>query len=361
MRQRVRAWAIPATVGVLAGLLAGCARMTPPSPAADLSGASAQPTPATSDAPAQPAGNGAITIAFGGDSNVEGSAGSVLSRGMGKTGEVLKSADIALVNLETAVADNRSGLVGQPKQFTFVAPSSFLDLLARTGVDAVSVANNHGLDFGRLGLTRTLAARKDSRPPMIGIGADDTEAWRPWETTVKGRKVVVFAASDVLDAGFDWAAGSGRSGMALTKTDQEYARLRDAVRGARNRGPDDAVVVFLHAGVERVVCPTPRQKQLANDLSADGADIVAMSHAHVMQPSAIVGRTAVLYGLGNFIFSSGNPVSARSGVVSVTLSQGQPPQIQLHPATIQGGVPVLDTGSAVAPARARWENLGKTC
>ncbi len=192
MKQRVRGWAIPATVGVLAGLLAGCAGATSPN-AATPSGAGAKPTQTTSDAPAQPASDGAITIAFGGDSNVEGSAGSVLSRGMGKTGEVLKAADVALVNLETAVADNRSGLVGQPKQFTFLAPSAFLDLLARTGVDAVSVANNHGLDFGRLGLTRTLAARKDSRPPMIGIGADDTEAWRPWETTVKGRKVVVEA------------------------------------------------------------------------------------------------------------------------------------------------------------------------
>ncbi|HYO86004.1 MAG TPA: CapA family protein [Dermatophilaceae bacterium] len=348
-------------------LSAGCAgtgggtRSQPPSSPASSTTPTVVPSAVPSEAGATSGQSGPVTLAFGGDANAEGSAGSVLRRGMGATGEVLRSADIALVNLETAIAQSRSGLVGQPKQFTFLAPPSYLDMLARTGVDAVSVANNHGLDFGRNGLDKTLAARSPDRPTMIGIGADDTEAWKPWTTTVRGRRVVVFAASDVLDAGFDWAAGPGRSGMALTKTEAQYERVRSAVRQARQEGPGDGVVVFLHAGVERVVCPTDRQRQLARDLSADGADVVAMSHAHVMQPATVLGNTAVIYGLGNFVFASQRAESARTGVVTVRLEQGRPPVIDMHSATIRSGVPVLDSGAALGSATRRWEGLMGRC
>ena len=76
---------------------------------------------------------------------------------------MLKGADVAFLNLETVLADSRTGLAPQPKTYTFLAPTRLLDVLHRSGVDAVTVANNHGLDYGRAGLTRTLAARGAGR------------------------------------------------------------------------------------------------------------------------------------------------------------------------------------------------------
>ena len=76
-------------------------------------------------------------------------------------------------------------------------------------------------------------------------------------------------------------------------------------------------MVYLHAGVERRVCPTSRQQQLARDLAADGATVVAMSHAHVLQPFTTIGSTAVAYGLGNFVFAARSPGTSTTGVLDL--------------------------------------------
>lgn len=343
-----------ALVVVLVGVRALLGSPEPAAPTVSSAEPAYPPLPQAS--PGQP-----VVLAIAGDSNAEGSAGRVLSAGLGAMSEPLSSADVALVNLETALADNRTGLVRQPKQFAFLAPSRYLDMLAAAGVDAVSVANNHGLDYGRDGLTRTLAARSATRPALIGVGEDDQAAWRAWQTRTATRRVLVFAATDVLDDGFDWAAAPGRSGMAVVKTEQQLDRLRQAVRKARVDGPEDVVVVFLHAGVERVTCPTDRQRRLATVLANDGVDLVAMSHAHVMQPATVIGRTAVLYGLGNFVFASHRPQTARTGVVTVRVGGSGAPELQLHPATIRSGIPVPDAPASAAAAVDRWRALAAQC
>lgn len=322
-------------------------------------GSADEPTTAT---PAATPGGG-LTIALAGDSNAEGQAGRFVAEGLGGLGRVLGGADVAIVNLETAIAADRAGLRPQPKTFTFLTDGRYLDALTKQGVDAVTAANNHGLDYGREGLARTLQARSDARPTIVGIGGDDAEAWRPWTTTVRGRQVVLFGASDVLDDGFDWAAGPGRPGMALVKSDADLTRMVDAVRGARAAGPGDVIVVYLHAGVERQTCPTDRQHRLARDLAAAGADVVAMSHAHVLGPATRVGRTAVAYGLGNFIFASRREEQRRTGVLllSVPPVGGGAPAAQWRPGRIDGGLPRALSGAEAEAATRRWVGLAAQC
>jgi poly-gamma-glutamate capsule biosynthesis protein CapA/YwtB (metallophosphatase superfamily) len=308
-----------------------------------------------------PASAATITVALAGDSNVEGAAGRVLEQDLGPVGQVLARANVAIVNSETILADDRSGLQPQPKAYTFLAPTRFLDVLGNAGIDAVTVANNHGMDFGRKGLERTLAARTKSRPYMVGAGETMNEAFAPWRATVKGRNILLFGATDVMDGGLDWPATPDRSGIASIKSDEGFALLRKEVRDARRAGPSDVIIVYLHAGVERVVCPTGRQEEVAKDLAADGATVVAMSHAHVLQPYTTIGDTAVAYGLGNFIFGAHSPVSSRTGVLVLTIAASGPPRAEWHPATIQRGLPVLDNGTAAERSLASWQNLEKGC
>jgi len=276
-------------------------------------------------------------------------------------GRILAGADVAIVNSETILTDVRSDLQPQQKEFRFLAPTRFLDVLGRDGVDAVTLANNHGMDFGRKGLERTLAARSKDRPFMVGAGANMSEAFAPWRSTVKGRGVLLFGATDVLDAGFDWAATPDRSGIASIKTDTGYALLRKEIRDARQASPTAVIIVYLHAGVERNVCPTSRQQMVAHDLASDGATVVAMSHAHVLQPYTTIGDTAVAYGLGNFIFEAHGPGSSRTGVLVLTIAAGGPPVAAWHPATIQSGLPVLDSLSASVGSIASWKHLDRGC
>jgi poly-gamma-glutamate capsule biosynthesis protein CapA/YwtB (metallophosphatase superfamily) len=316
------------------------ARGTSPS---TTSSASASPAPATTRS-----GGGSAVLAFAGDVHFEGSSAAALSGRLGSAFGVLRSADFAMLNLETAITDRGTP---QPKEFTFRAPARAVTVLRQAGIDAVSVANNHGMDYGRVGLADTLAAARSAGMPLLGAGQDDTAAWTPLRRDVNGVRVSVVAATDVLDdfAVTSWVAGPGTPGLASAK---DTDRLLAAVRTERANA--DVVVVFLHWGQERIVCPTARQQQLARLLAEVGADVVVGSHAHVVQPGGSAGKTVVKYGMGNFQFYASGGPGSNSGVFTVTVNRGGATGSEWHPATIVGGVPVLLTGQA-AHARAAAE------
>ena len=256
-------------------------------------------------------GGGSATLAFAGDVHFEGSSAAALSGRLGSAFSVLRSADFAMLNLETAITERGTP---QPKEFTFRAPARAVTVLRQAGVDAVSVANNHGMDYGRVGLADTLAAARSAGMPLLGAGQDDTAAWTPLRREVNGVRISVLSATDVLDdfAVTSWAAGPARPELASAK---DTARLLADVRA--ERATADVVVVFLHWGQERIVCPTARQQQLARMLADAGADIVVGSHAHVVQPRGSAGKTLVRYGLGNFQFYASGGPGANSGVLTV--------------------------------------------
>ena len=264
---------------------------------------------------------------------------------------MIGSADAGFVNLETAITDR--GTPG-PKRYTFRAPARALGNLRRAGVDAANLANNHGLDYGQVGLADTLAASRAQGLPLIGVGRDESTALTPWRGTLNGIRVAVFGATDVLDsyAVGTWPATATRAGLASAK---DEAPLLAAVRAERARS--DVVVVFLHWGVERVVCPTDRQQQLAGDLAGAGASLVVGSHAHVVQPEREVDGVPVFYGLGNFHFYASGGSGAVSGVATATIGPQGVVSTGWRPARISGGAPQLLTGSAATAATRTFEGL----
>jgi poly-gamma-glutamate synthesis protein (capsule biosynthesis protein) len=270
----------------------------------------------------------------------EGPAGGALAGRVGTAFSVLRGADLAMVNLETAVTDRGTA---QPKEFTFRAPAAAFGMLKRSGIDVVTVANNHGMDYGRVGLQDTLASARRYGMPLLGAGTDVDAAFTPLRREVGGVRVSIVAATDVLDdfAQRTWVAGPGVPGLASAK---DPARLLAAVRAERARA--DVVVVFLHWGVERTVCPTGRQRDLAQQLSQAGADIVVGSHAHVVQPAGAVGHTLVRYGLGNFQFYANGGLGSQSGVLTVDVTRAGVDGSTWHPVTIDNGAPDLLTGGA---------------
>lgn len=359
---------MPALAVLAAAVLAACAGApaaqddptrapagrTAPAVAPPSAGGGAHPT---SGRP----GPSAITLAFAGDTQAHGVAGRVNEHGLGEAGRVLAQADLAMVNLETVVAEDTSGLVPQPKPFTFVTDPRILTTLRQSGVDVVTVANNHGMDFGQEGMARMLRVKASSPLPMVGLGKDEREAWAPWVTSVRGRRVVVLGATDVLDAHLDWKATATAPGLAKVKDDSGMAGLLEGVRAARASGPDTVVVVYLHSGIEKQRCPTPRQRETARLLSAAGATVVVGSHAHITQTTTRVGETAVAYGLGNFVFGSGSPETTETGVLTVSVPSAGPPALAWSPARIEGGLPRLLHGAERDRGLRRWERRGEGC
>jgi poly-gamma-glutamate synthesis protein (capsule biosynthesis protein) len=336
-------------------LLSACGGDDDPAPATQAStttrAASSTATtarPATTaakraDAPREPTGE-PVTLAFGGDVHFEGAIESRLSANpsttFGPIANVLRRADLAVVNLETAITER-----GTPaaKDFTFRAPPVALTALKAAGVDVATMANNHGEDFGLVGLRDSLAAAKAAKFPVVGVGRDADEAYRAHLVTVKGQRIAVIGATQVLD-----------SNLAAAWAYQE-ARLLAAVKAARASA--DTVVVDLHWGRELANCPIDRQRALAPKLVAAGADVVVGSHAHVLLGGGYHRGAYVHYGLGNFVFYSRGGVTAQSGVLLLTTQGRAITASRWVPATISGGIPIPLTGAAATNALSSWQSL----
>jgi len=301
-------------------------------------------------------GNGRpVTLAFAGDIHFESpirerlasSPASVLA----PIAPVLKKADLAVANLETAITHRGTAA---PKAYTFRAPTSAFDALRAGGIDVVSVANNHGMDFGTTGLRDTLAAGRRARMPVVGGGRNDREAYAPHRATIRGQRIAVIGATQVLDDHLisSWTAGRSKAGLASAK---DEPRLLRAVREARRTS--DTLIVFLHWGLELESCATTSQTSLATKLVAAGADIVVGSHAHVLSGGGRLGKALVGYGLGNFVFYASRESTVASGVLEVTVTGRRIDSYRWRPARISGGIPYPLVGSERGRALAEWNRL----
>ena len=296
-----------------------------------------------------------ITLALAGDTYFQGVLADRLAADPPTVLEgvrpVLEAADLAIVNLETAVGE---GGRPEPKEFAFRAPPTALTALRAAGVDAASMANNHGLDHGRQGLAETLAAERASGFPLVGIGADEAEAYAPLVTEVRGRRVAVVAATQVLDRSLAeaWTATADQGGVASARrVDRLAAAVREADAGS------DTVVVFLHWGVEEQSCPSGDQRELARAMVEAGADVVVGSHAHRVLGGGRLGGGYVHYGLGNFAFHPRDGEAARTGVLELRVGDEGVVGSLWHPGRIEGRLPRLLEGDEAAAELAHWEGL----
>jgi len=262
---------------------------------------------------------------------------------------VLRSADFTAVNLETAVTNRGKP---QPKTYHFRAPASAFTAVRDAGIDLVTMANNHVLDYGQAGLADTLAAARAARFPYVGIGVNAAAAWAPYVFTVKGVTIAIIGVSQVAELASSWVATPARPGEANAIN---LRRTLAAVRSAKKLA--SVVVVFMHWGTEGEACPDPNQLSLAHELAAAGTTIIIGAHAHMLQGSGWLGRTFVAYGMGNFLWWE-NSYSTATGVLELTLHTARPLTARFIPAVVSGtGQPIPDRAAAARQAAARYASL----
>ncbi|MFJ6381603.1 CapA family protein [Kitasatospora sp. NPDC092039] len=360
-----------AAVALFVGMTA-VAACGPDDPAPAPATASAAPVPpSTSAAPdGSPSGaapgkstpprpDGTITVAFAGDVHFEGRTEARLAVQppepvLGPISRTLADADLSVLNLETAITGRGAP---EPKTYTFRTSPKALSALRDSGVDVVSMANNHAVDFGADGLADTLAAKDSSPIPVVGFGRNAKEAYAPYVTTVRGVKVAVVAASQVEDlTNQKWRAGADKPGIASAL---DVPALVKAVETAKQQAP--VVLVYLHWGDEGKACPTGPQTTIAKKLATAGATAVVGTHAHTMVGSGMLGNTYVGYGFGNFLWygTSNYANSNETGVTTLALTaDGKVTGEVFTPATIDDkGIPEPVTGATAEAALKRRDGL----
>ncbi|MEU4690445.1 CapA family protein [Actinoplanes sp. NPDC023714] len=305
----------------------------------------------------EPAASPEITLTFAGDVHFQGRADLLLdapSTAFGTAAPELARGDLTFVNLETAITGRRGP--AEPKRYLFRAREAAAPALRSAGVDVVSLANNHSMDFGRPGLADTIAAADRHGLGVVGAGRDAGEAYAPWRRTVHGVRIAVLAFSQVDDLAESWAAQDGRPGMAMAfEGDRALAAVRDA------RATSDLVVVLPHWGTEGDRCADGRQRDFAAALVDAGADVIVGAHAHVLQGAGRSGDAYVAYGLGNFLwYSSGLfvPHSARAGILHLTVRHRTVVREDFVPTVVSAsGQPAVVTGWQATLARHTFAGL----
>lgn len=252
-----------------------------------------------------------------------------------KVGPWLREQDIVVANWETA-----TGPAGAPwpgKAFNFLAPPETLAAAAQVGgVDAMSLANNHALDYGRGPFLRGIRAMRAAGIAPFGGGASLDAALAPAIIERGGLRVAFVGFNAILPAEF-WATPT-RAGNAPPTN----AAITQSIRRARAQA--DLVVAYPHWGIELDRRPSAAQRAMADTAFAAGADIVIGAHPHVPQPIERRGRGLVAWSLGNFVFSPGSVAGTRSVALRMSLAADGVRGWSTRGVAIRGTRPEFTTG-----------------
>jgi poly-gamma-glutamate capsule biosynthesis protein CapA/YwtB (metallophosphatase superfamily) len=207
---------------------------------------------------------------------------------------VAAEADLFVLNLECCISDRGERWPDPDKPFFFRAPPPAAELLAGIGVDCVTLANNHALDYGPQALLDTLDHLREAGVGWVGAGPDVAAAREPRVLEARGLRLAVLAASDHPVA---YAAAEDRCGIAYAdlRTRPAGGWLVDAVSAARHDA--DAVLVLPHWGPNMTARPPRYIRRAAGSLLDAGATLVAGHSAHVVHGAG----PGVLYDLGDFV------------------------------------------------------------
>jgi len=326
------------------------------------------PTPATTSSPPEPTLTPTpesdpitqtITIAIGGDVLPEGNNGQIGKLVREKkfeevvdsvTAERFRSSDISIINLESSVS-----VRGEPldKAYTFRSAPETLSLLTDwLGVDAVSVANNHIVDYGWDAFNDTLTYLSEAGIGYAGAGANLNEAAEPFVFNVRGVTAAIFAANQIMTF-TDWRAGEKNQGMLIARDPANLGVLADKIKDAADTY--DYVLVYMHWGIEKETSPDDFQIKMSKALIDAGADVVFGAHPHVVQTFDMYNGKPIIYSLGNFVFNSNNPDTC---AVYLTLQDGEI-TAEISPLKIKDTLTYIPDEKTAASMLKTWDDRSK--
>ena len=209
--------------------------------------------------------------------------------------ELLYNADINMINEEFPFSNRGTPMPN--KEYTFRTSTQYVSVLQDMGVDIVTLANNHALDYGTDALLDTFTTLDDAGIRYIGAGKNLDRAKKIEYFDVNGRRIAFIGASRVLPV-VEWYATSNRPGMLSTYDPTITCEL---IKEAKQQA--DYEVVYVHWGIEHTERPVKYQQDMGKKYIDSGADIVVGTHTHSLQGVEFYQDKPIVYSLGNFIFS----------------------------------------------------------
>ena len=255
--------------------------------------------------------------------------------GFSEVKPLFAGADLVVVNLECPFTDRGAPI---PKNFNFRARPSTVQVLVEAGVRAVSLANNHLMDYGPDGVADTVATLDAAGIAHFGAGRTLAEARKPAFVEVGGIRIA-FLGYLILgekhpEPAVVWATET-TAGVAGHPSDWAVVEkmVREDVAAAKTQA--DLVIPYFHWGREGSKGPDTYQISLAKAAVESGAAAVLGSHPHVLHGMERIGKAPVFYSLGNFVFGGNwNPRDKDSVLVKARFDRSGFLGVELFPLRI---------------------------
>ncbi|MBM3314805.1 hypothetical protein FJY71_03050, partial [candidate division WOR-3 bacterium] len=273
-----------------------------------------------------------------------------------------RAADITVANLESPLT--ATGTRHPTKPIVFRGRPANVRGLAHAGIDVVSLANNHVIDYGLEGMRETQESLAGRGILYSGAGANSYEAYMPVFIQRRGVNVALLRACDrngqydnyqpYLDAGLN------KPGFAMLDTHH----LRQQIRAVRNVA--DVVVVEMHTGEEYALTPAHRRADGRPATTGEhgdewysplalypapgdteerhraieaGADLVVCHHAHLLQAFEVYRGRLIAHSLGNFTFDLEYPETYPTAILNGEIDETGFCRYTVVPAYIDDYIP----------------------
>lgn len=215
---------------------------------------------------------------------------------MANIADMLSQSDLTISNLESPLSDNDSEPVYDKDVYIIGRPAA-IESITNSGIDIVSLANNHIMDYTGPALQDTLNALDENGILHAGAGMNEAEADKIVETTVNGVSIAFFSWTDIVPD--NYVAYDDQPGVASARLNMNDALKR--VREAKET--HDVVIVAMHWGIEyQDYIDDYTQRDPAHQLADAGADVILGNHPHVLEGIEFYNGSLIAYAHGNCVF-----------------------------------------------------------
>lgn len=189
--------------------------------------------------------------------------------------------DVTFVNLEGVLSDNEF-LENKGKTYRFRGDTDYVKILTGSSVEGVSIANNHIVDFGEQG-------ERNTRKTLDENGVKWCRNDKYFIVEKDGVRIGFFGLENSKIYTFRPEMG------------KMWKKLKEA-------GEVQAIVIYVHTGSEYVGEHREQTTKIMTNLIEMGADLVIISHPHVLQGIEVINNRMVFYSMGNFVFGGNSAI-----------------------------------------------------
>lgn len=248
--------------------------------------------------------------------------------------------EIPLTNVRERTSRKTAAEIAARDQFILTAETGHIKNLKASGIDVVSLANNHAMDAGKSGLKQMLGLLDGAGIKHNGAGENWAKAVEPAILVAPDGTRVAFLSYLSFRSPFSLrkctpatTTSPGISVLTLLGKNgpNELKMLQSVLKNAKSKA--DLVVVALHWGVERQPLPADYQVVLGRMFVDAGADVILGAHPHVLQPAELYKGKPIIYSLGNFA----NPGSGNTAMYKLTFLGKEFRTANIIPLSYQSG------------------------